>query len=150
MDGVVLGYHKQSRRLPVEAVNDSGTPRLLATGAATRQRLRERAGAVTARGMNHDAGGLVDDQQVPVLVGHGKRHVHRLDLGHLGTEESTEMRSPPLSRVALRMQAPLDPDPSGVDQVLGVGAGPQRRRQEYVEPRAGRVVADHKLALRCH
>ena len=81
MDGVVLGDDQQPRGVAVKPMDDSGTPRLLAAGAAPGQRLRERAGPVTARRMDDDAGGLVDDQQVLVLVGHRERHVHRFDLG---------------------------------------------------------------------
>ena len=56
------------RRVAVEAVDDA-RPALLPAAGHAGQRLRERAGGVPARRVHDDAGRLVDDEQVLVLVG---------------------------------------------------------------------------------
>ena len=77
VDRVALGDDQQTRGVAVEAMDDSGPPRLLAAGRAPVQRLRERAGAVPAGGVDDDAGRLVDDEQVLVLVGDRERRRRR-------------------------------------------------------------------------
>ena len=62
------GDHEQARGVAVEAVHDAGALRIAARGDAGEQ-LRERALAVPPRGVHHEAGGLVDDEQVLVFVG---------------------------------------------------------------------------------
>ena len=51
--------------------------RLLAAGGPALERLGKRPGPVPARGMHDDPGGLVDHQQVLVLVGDGERRRRR-------------------------------------------------------------------------
>jgi len=89
--------HEQSRRVPVEAMDDSRPILLPALGPCGRERLCERASGVTGRGVHHDTGGLVHDEEVLVLVRDGelgRRDVRlrrnrrrRLDLDRLSARE---------------------------------------------------------------
>ena len=62
---------EQPRGVAVEAVDDPRPP-LLPAARDAGQRLGERARGVPARRVHDDAGRLVDDEQVLVLVGHGE------------------------------------------------------------------------------
>jgi hypothetical protein len=80
--GVVLGDHQEPARVAVEAVDDAGPcdARDAAVVVAARaERVDERPAPVAGRRVDHEAGRLVDDQQVLVLVDDVDR-----DLGRRG------------------------------------------------------------------
>ena len=62
---------EQPGGVAVEAVDDAGALGV-AAGGAVREQLRERVLAMALGGMHDDAGRLVDDEQVLVLVGDAK------------------------------------------------------------------------------
>ena len=69
---VGLGDDQQPRGVLVDAVDDAGTgnpadPRKL-PGAVVEQRVDQRAVVVASGGMDHQPGGLVDDDQMFVLM----------------------------------------------------------------------------------
>ncbi len=141
---VGLGDHEQPGGVAVETMHDPRAPRLAAIGADVRESLRERPGAVAASRVHDDAGRLVDDQQVLVLVGdrerrgrsfRGRRGVRGLDLDPLAGAH----------RVALRPRPPVDQHAARVDQALGAGAGAERLSEERVQARPGRVLRDLEL-----
>ena len=79
---VGLGDHQQPRRVLVDAVDDAG-PRdaadaRQAAGAMVEQRVDQRPVAIAGGGMDDQAGGLVDDQQMLVLEDDRQRDVLRL------------------------------------------------------------------------
>ena len=70
---VVAGDHQQAARVPVEAMDDArplhpGDPAGASPPSPSEQRVDERAGGVAGRGWTTRPGGLVDDEQVVVLV----------------------------------------------------------------------------------
>ena len=73
VDVVALGHDEQPRGVAVEPVDDPRAPRLLAAGARPPSACASVPVAVPARGVDDHAGGLVDHQQVLVLVGHRER-----------------------------------------------------------------------------
>ncbi len=100
------------------------------------QRVDERARVVAGRGMRDQPGGLVDDQQVVVLVQHGQRDA-------LGDERGVHggrllpgdhvRRAQGLARLG---RAAVEPDVPLADQRLHARARQVRQRpgQEPVEP----------------
>src|SRR5205807_2014708 len=68
MNIVSFGYDEQARGIAVQPVHDSRPPWLVAARAAPRQRLGKRPSSMSARRVHDDAGWLVDDQQILVLV----------------------------------------------------------------------------------
>ena len=88
MRSIRLGGHQQPGGVLVEAVHDAGP--LDAADARQRraavgdQRIDQRAGRVPGGGMHGEALGLVDDDEVRVLVDDGQRDGLRLGHGRLG------------------------------------------------------------------
>ena len=80
----VLGHHEQPRRVLVDAVHQPGAHVALLEQGQVAQVVRERVYECTAvisvPGMHHQPGGLVDDQQVVVLVGNFERDIFGDDL----------------------------------------------------------------------
>ena len=80
----VLGHHEQPRRVLVDAVHQPGAHvALLEQGQVAqvvRERVDERTAVISVPGMHDQPGGLVDDQQVVVLVGNVERDVFGDDL----------------------------------------------------------------------
>ena len=120
VDGVRLRDDEQPRSVLVQPVDDARPELVLAAGRAARQRLRERAGVVARRRVDDNAGRLVDDEQVVVLVDDleldlvgagrvGRRLWDRRDLDRLAR----------LQDVALLPRLATDGDGAGVDQLLG-------------------------------
>jgi len=60
---------EQAGGVAIEAMDDPGALGVGASGRGSAEQLRERPGAMPARGVNHEAGGLVDDEQLGVFVG---------------------------------------------------------------------------------
>jgi hypothetical protein len=74
---IVLGHHQQPRGVLVDPVNDPGaelTPDATQIVHVGQERIDQRARLVTRRGMHHQPGGLVDHDEVCVLVHDGERN----------------------------------------------------------------------------
>ncbi len=68
--------HEQARRVAIEAMDDPRTVRLLpAFDVVREQSVHERPARMSRRRMHDDAGALVDDEQVLVLVRNAQVHV---------------------------------------------------------------------------
>ena len=94
--------------------------------SAGEQRVDQGAARVARRGMGHEAGGLVDDEQVVILVDHGQRdglglQVQRPDLGHVQLQLVTGAQD----GVGLDGRAPGGQPPFR-DEPLDVRAGEAR------------------------
>ncbi len=124
----------RSSRCTIPARHGSSPP-----AARPVERLGERPGPVAARGVHHHAGGLVDHQQVLVLVGDRERR----RLGRAGppdsarSRSSTSIASPAATRWRLGRSRPSTRTRPRVDQRLGSRPGAERAGQEPVEPGAG-------------
>ena len=110
-----------------------GARGVLAAGRRPAQRLRERARAVPARRVHDDAGGLVDHEQVLVLVGRPRR-ARRRAVGRrrlLGLVDRRPARR--RSAVALGRRAAVDRAPrrprSGAARARASPAAPARKRR---------------------
>lgn len=134
---------EEAGRVAVEAVDDSRPVGVLSTGRPPEERVDERAAPPAGTRVDDDAGGLVDDQQVLVLVGDREGHVLALErrLRRLRLELELVAGGEP---VALRPRRAADRDLAALDQPFrdraradlgGVG-------EEAVEPRPRRVVRD--------
>jgi hypothetical protein len=124
-------------------VDDSRPVLLPALGAVLEEALSERAlGAPRAR-MDDNARGLVDDEQVLVLVRDAEVDAGRPDaLAALRLLERDLV--PLLDAVALRPGSAVDGDTAGVEQPLGIRARTKllEAGEEAVEPRARGLSAD--------
>jgi hypothetical protein len=114
-------------------------PRSLLVAAADpvrEQRVDERAARVPRRRVHDDAGGLVDDEQMLVLV--GDADVDRLGLQlRRGFGGGLELELlPTFEPVALRARAPVEADRAGGDEPLRFPACPDlgQRGEKAVEP----------------
>ena len=119
----------------------------LAAGGAARQRLRQRALAMAAGGMDDDARGLVDDDEVLVLVGDGEgrdgrvggrrlARLRRVVDGHLLAAGDAVVL---LDGLAVDQHAPGDDEP------LRARARAERVGEQDVEPLAGGLSRDVPL-----
>src|SRR5579884_3087859 len=73
---------EQTRGVAIEPVHDSRPLGLLAARRVVRdEAVDERAARVPGRRVHDEAGGLVDDEEVLVLVGNRELHLLRLDAG---------------------------------------------------------------------
>jgi len=142
------GDDEEARRVAVEPVDDSGPLEFVPTrGAPREQAVDERSVGVAGRGMNDDAGGLVDDEEVLVLEGDaevdvlGHEHV-RLRRRQVDVEELAA-----LEPAALRGRSTVDPHRAGGDQPLGGRARADLfpLAEEPVEPGAGGCAGNPDL-----
>src|SRR5262249_8379318 len=135
------------RGVAVEPVHD---PRPLLVFPAAREAdkpVDERTARVPGRRVHDNAGGLVDHEQVLVLVRHPQRHVLALE-GRRGPLRHAELRLPPAHEaVALGPSPPVDERRAVLDQPLGrrTGAHLRQRGEEAVEPLARGLVRDCEL-----
>ena len=75
-----LGYDQQSRGIAVEPMHESGAQRIAGQRADVReQRVDQRAARRTVRRMRHHPGGLIDHQEIVVLI--HDRNVDRFGAG---------------------------------------------------------------------
>jgi hypothetical protein len=81
---VVLGDHHQPGRVAVEPVHDAGAVRIAARRSPLEQPVDERTPRVSWSRVDDDAGRLVDDEEMLVLVGDAQRHFLRPQRGSLG------------------------------------------------------------------
>ena len=84
-------------RVTVQPVHDPGAPGLFAAGRDALERLGERPRPVAPRGMHDDPGGLVDHQQVLVLVGDREIGLRAVGRPSAGSRCATTISSPPLT-----------------------------------------------------
>ena len=134
------GDDEQPRRVAVEAVHDPG-PALVAPGGDAGERLRQRPRRVPARGMDDDARGLVDDEQVVVLVADRERGRRGIGLGRRGRRDLDRHRLARAHPVALGDQRAVDAHRAVLDQPLGLRPRAERAGEERVEALAGVLSA---------
>jgi hypothetical protein len=95
VDLLRAGYDQQAGGVAVQAMHDARSIGIAAHPPATGgvdEQLGERALAVPARGVHDEAGGLVDDEQVLVLV--GDLEWHPIHPGHDALNPSLKRSSP--------------------------------------------------------
>ena len=128
---------EQPRRVAVEAVNDPAAL-LLAAGGDADESMHERPRVVTGSRVDDEAGGLVDHDEVLVLVSDGKLQLFALR--RLRLRRRLELHVlPTLQPPRLRPSDAVD-DHAGFDHALCCRSRADVLRDERVEPRAGRVV----------
>ena len=140
MGKVVLRHDEQSAGIHVNAVDDAGPLFAVDAGegvaAVVQQGVDQGAVLMARRRMDHQALGLIDDQNVPVLVDHVQGNVlgHKLRLADLRQEDvklltglglGVFLHGPAAARHAALLQQPLD----GAAGQLRQGAG-----KEHVHP----------------
>src|SRR5579862_5367214 len=127
---------EQARRVAIEPVDDARALRVTAA-ELPHERIDERVAAMTGAGMDDEAGGLVDHQQVLVLPDDARRRRGRNRLGSLGLLGELHLLASG-EPVALHARDSVDDRTAG-DRALGRSARAERRGEEPVEPLAGRV-----------
>ena len=132
MGGVVLGDDEQPGGVAVQPVHDPGPAAVLAPARDAGERLRQRAGLVPARRVHHDAGGLVDHEQVVVLVGHGVGRVGALHARRLGRLVDGDVLTG-AHAMALGHRDAVDEHVAVLDQALRPRARPERAGEDRVE-----------------
>ena len=101
-------------------MDDPGAPRLLAAGAARpAKRLRQRPGRVAPGGVDDDAGRLVDDEQILVLVGDRRTGPTWLGRHRAAARHRPRSARRPRPTWRLRRSTAVDPHQLGVDQASG-------------------------------
>src|SRR6185437_12274940 len=143
---VRAGHHEQAGRVAVEPVDDARTLLVLAAAREPDEPVHERPARVAGRRVDDDAGRLVDDEHVLVLVRDPERHVlvlqrrRRLRHGQLDL-------LPAFEPVALGAPFAVDDHAALVQQPLGCRAGPNlgQGSEEAVEPLTGGLVRDCEL-----
>ena len=135
---VVLGYHHQPRGAAIQSMHDARAS--LAADATQivdmmEQRIHQRPGLVSSGGMHDHAGGLVDDDDVRVLIDDRERQVFRRWLridqlrqgdGDRATGLDAEVR---LRRTAVNMDEPFVDEPLQ----LRPGLTGELRNEEAIE-----------------
>jgi hypothetical protein len=147
---VALGHDEQPRGVAVQAMDDARPPGVVAARRAPGQRLGQRALAVPARRMHDDAGRLVDDDEVLVLVGDREVGHRRIGVGRDARLRRVVDRHllAGADAVVLAHGGAVDEHAPGDDQPLRPRARAERLREQDVEPLAGRLRPD--LALVRH
>ena len=118
MRGVGARDHEQARGVPIEAVNDSRPVLVTARSLEGEQPVDECAGLVPCAGMNHDTGGLVDDEQVLVLPGDAEVHLLGDERRRVGRQLDEDIL-PTCQPMALAAGLTVDEDGSLRDQAFG-------------------------------
>ena len=130
---VLPGHHQQPARVAVKAMDDpgpldAGDPAVLGATGPPEQGVDHRPRCVARRRMHDEAGGLVDDQQVVILVHHVQRDVRlgrqleRLDR----RDVKAQLRARVDDRVGAQWLA-AGRQPSARDELLDVAPGEPRR-----------------------
>ena len=146
---VILRYDQQARGVLVDAVDDAGPQLAVDAGegiaAVVEQGVDQGAGPVSRRRMDHQALGLVDDQQVAILIDDVQGNILGLQGHGLGLRQVQGQHVPGLELVVFPQRAALPQDPALLQQPLGRGAGQIRRQpgQGGVGPFAGAVSRQH-------
>ncbi len=141
---------EQPRRVAVEAVDDARPVLLPALGPRGCERLHERAAGVPGRRVHDDAGGLVDDEEVLVVV--RDRELGQRDGGLLGyRSRRLDLDLLPAGElVALAARLPVHEHGARREQPLGRGARADLRqpREVAVEPLSGGLGRDDETIQR--
>src|SRR5687768_3422998 len=105
------------------------------------QPVDERAASVTRGGVHDDAGGLVDDEKMLVLVGDAERHLLGLELGRTARRDVEVQLLAACQPMALRTRSPVDEDAALAEEPLGHGprADLLEAGEEAIEALAGRL-----------
>ena len=131
------GDDEQARRVPVEPVHDPRPVGVASSGPERQQPVGQRRSLVGTRGMDDEAGGLVDHEQVRVLVDDLEPELERRQLAGLGYLDAELL--PPGQPVALRPAVAVDEDgppfTSRSASVREPTPGRPRRRRRAVCPR---------------
>ncbi len=135
---------EQSGRVAVEPVHDPGALFVAALGPRGEQPGHERPRSMPRRGVDDDAGRLVDHDEVLVFVGDRQVDLLRRDPGRLRSRQRELQLLPTRESVALRSRAAVDEDGALREKPLRERARADRRevREVPVQPRAGRPVSD--------
>jgi hypothetical protein len=144
------GDDEQAGRVAVEPVDDAWALGLLATCDRVReQAVHQCAAGMTGRGMNDDAGGLVDHDQMVVFVCHTERHVFGDKVGLTALRKGELHFFATGQAMALRTRRAVYQHLSLAEQALGgrAGADLAQAGEEAVEPFAGRRRRHGKLEL---
>ena len=141
--GLGPGHDQAARGLPVEPVDEAEpVPGGPLGPQPVQERVHHRGVGRPARRVDHHAGTLVEDEQVPVLVQHGEGEVLREHRGGLGVRDLHRdplVAAQPhrgLARPAVHEHAPLGEEPLD-----------PRTRERRGEARHGQVEAGSRLAL---
>ena len=142
---VVLGHEQQAGRVLVEAVHDARSQDAAdarEVAHVVQQRIDQGAGAVAGRGVYDHARGLVDHEQVGVLVHDAEREILGLDVGGLGRGHRELDPVAGHGATALPGGGAVDRDATLLQQLDDAGAGEirQARGQPAVEASAGVVL----------
>ena len=141
---------EETRGVAIQSMDDSRTIGIVAAGCSERHELpRERAGGGTSAGVHRHARGLVDDDEVLVLVRDSDGHRLRREAGR-GVRELDDDDRARLEAVALLPQRAVDRHRSIGEEPLRDGPHRDLRsgRQSTVEPRPYVVVSDREAKRR--
>jgi hypothetical protein len=136
-------HDEEARRVAVETVDDARAILVTTRRTVLDEGLRERAARVSRAGVHDDAGRLVDDEEVVVLVRDSEVGARLLRRGRtLGQLERDLLAG--LHAIALRAALAVDGDRLRAQKSLGVGARTElvEGGEEAVEPRARGVSGD--------
>ena len=146
---VVLGHHEQPGGAAIEAVDDAGAQHAADARQVVHpgeQRVHERAARGAGRGVDHEAGGLVDHQQRSVLVHHPQRDVLGLGLGRSRGGDAHGAVWPAFTRAAARAGAPSSRTwPASISAWRRERESAGAAGEPGVEAQAGLVRCDDQL-----
>ena len=145
--GVVLGDHETAGGLLVQAVDDAWPEHTTHAGEArdvVEERVHQRSSGVPGRGVDDEAGGLVENEEVTVLVEDTEREILCLGNGGLrrGDGDAQGLAAPQSKRCTSRL--PVDLHPPCLDERLHAGTAQlgEARGDGAVEPLATQGRAD--------
>lgn len=150
---VVLGNHKQSRRVAIQAMNDAralGTADRRPVRAAAEKPMYERSRGMTGTGVNDKPGRFVYHREILVLV-HNPQ-LHRLALQRTRSRRRNFPRQPvAAAQSASGTGGPVvDPDLALADQSLDPAAAEPTEKVSQVHVEAGRIGSDGVALSRTH
>ena len=135
---LATGDDEQARRIAVETVHDAGALGRPASRPTSAQRTGERPVRTTGSGMDDDAGGLVDDEQMLVLPGDARVPRARASASGSGAASGSSKRtsSPPASRWLFGRATPSTSTVSPGDEPLRGRSGAHGRLlgEEPIQP----------------
>ena len=118
-------------------MHDPGAPGIAAGAAVAREGLRERSVAVRPGRVHDDAGGLVDDDQLRILVSDDELRELAGRVDHRNGRRRDHDRLAAAQPVVLARPHPVQRDRAGLDPPLRLGARAEVLREELVDPFAG-------------
>src|SRR5262249_25524797 len=118
---VVLGDDEAARGLLVEAVDDARPGHAADAGQSlhvVKERVDERPSCVACGRMDDEPGGLVEDEEIAVLVQDREREILGLGDRRLRRGNGDLERLPSLETERWTARAPIDEDPASLEQSL--------------------------------